>query len=94
MPVNFDSIANVVEENDVEPKKPHNVDEKLLGSSYFSSLASKEAADKLAQLQQVGKVNSKLRTMSDKDPMEIIAEELRVKKVVKKKTKRTVLCIF
>nr|CAI5827909.1 unnamed protein product [Callosobruchus analis] len=64
------------------------IDEKLLGSSYFSSLLSKEAAEKLAQLQQAGKVNSKLTTMSEKDPMEITAEEFESEETSKEENQK------
>ncbi|CAH1961592.1 unnamed protein product [Acanthoscelides obtectus] len=87
MQVSFDSRADVVEENAVEPDKQEKVDEKSLGSSFFSSLPSKEAAERLAQLQQAGKVNSKLMTI-EKDPMEIIAEDLESEEVSRENTQK------
>nr|XP_023020217.1 putative uncharacterized protein DDB_G0271606 [Leptinotarsa decemlineata] len=66
----FEKRADVVD-NDVEPdaesssNKPKDKEEQtLLKSSYYSSLPSKEAAERLAQLQAAGKVNSNLMKIS------------------------------
>ncbi|KAJ8927759.1 hypothetical protein NQ314_019763 [Rhamnusium bicolor] len=68
----FDTRSDV-EENDVEPDAQPGADqetqqdkikEKLLSSSYFSSLPNKEAADRLAELQAAGKINSNLMKIS------------------------------
>ncbi|KAG5877136.1 hypothetical protein JTB14_027379 [Gonioctena quinquepunctata] len=64
----FDKRSDVIE-NDVEPdtkanlknkKLNHQAEETIIGSSYYSSLPNKETAERLAQLQAAGKVNSHL----------------------------------
>ncbi|CAH1100096.1 unnamed protein product [Psylliodes chrysocephalus] len=61
----FDSRSDVSDnkiESDAKSKKDSN-EEKLVGS-YYSSLPNKEAAERLAQLQSAGKINSNLMKLS------------------------------
>ncbi|XP_072383360.1 uncharacterized protein [Diabrotica undecimpunctata] len=64
----FDSRSDVAD-NHIEADaksntKKDNVEEKLLETTFYSSLPSKEAAERLAQLQTAGKVNSNLMKLS------------------------------
>lgn len=57
----------------IENKK---VEEKILGSPYYSSLPSKEAADRLADLQAAGKINHNLMELSkSEDEMAIFISD-------------------
>lgn len=57
--------------NDVEPDaKPSasgNIEKEVLNTSFYSSLPSKEAAERLAKLQAAGKVNSNLMQLANKN---------------------------
>ncbi|KAJ8920553.1 hypothetical protein NQ315_005422 [Exocentrus adspersus] len=73
---NYFDTRSDVEDNDVEPDaKPsaaqetqtNGINKDLLESSYFSSLPNKEAADRLAELQAAGKINSNLMKLSTDD---------------------------
>ncbi|XP_050498237.1 probable serine/threonine-protein kinase DDB_G0280133 [Diabrotica virgifera virgifera] len=64
----FDSRSDVAD-NNIEADAKSNtkkdiVDEKLIETTFYSSLPSKEAAERLAQLQTAGKVNSNLMKLS------------------------------
>lgn len=76
---NRSDMKNSGESEETTEKRENNVektDEKVLETPYYSSLPSKEAADRLADLQAAGKINHNLMELSkSNDDMTILISE-------------------